>query len=462
MEDAVVSLVRHFQTQFDRLSPDTVRAAKKSILDTFAALLAGTSAEGCTIIARQALDWGGKKESTLFNLGVKVPAFLAALVNGTMARAVDFDDVFEPGTVHASASIVPTALAVAEMKGDVNGKEFLAAVALGIDVICRMAAANAVPPGVSGMNATFQCAYFGCAGVAARLMGLDETTARHAMGLAYSQTAGNSQNLLEGTLATRFCQGLAAQGGIYAAVFAQGGISAAQEVLEGKFGYYPVYQRGAYDRETLLQRLGRQFMGEWVTLKRFPCCMHSHAAIEGVLSLVEAHRLQPEDVRTIHVKVNQQGLNFVGAPLEKKRAPQTVPEAQFSLPYAVATALVKKNVFLDDFSSEEIKNPQVLKLAARVDCTVDPGLEEEAKGSVSPAILEVLARDGTKVHACVRDRRGSPANPMSYDEIADKVMRCAEFARNRLKNGQLQELIEAVGELERIPNVAGLMRVCQP
>jgi hypothetical protein len=128
------------------------------------------------------------------------------------------------------------------------------------------------------MNVTFQYACFGCAGVVGRVLGLDEEKMVHAMGLAYSQTAGNSQNLLEGTLATRFSQGLAAQAGVYAAVFARRGITAAREVLEGKFGYYPVYQRGEYDVRSLLEGLGERFEGVNVTLKKYPCCMHSHAA----------------------------------------------------------------------------------------------------------------------------------------------------------------------------------------
>jgi 2-methylcitrate dehydratase PrpD len=190
--DAIVPLVRNLiKIRYEDIPPQVLAATKKSIVDTFAAMLAGTSAQGCPEVVAQALEWGGKKESTVFHYGKKVPAFLAALANGMMARAVDFDDVFEPGTMHASASIVPAVVAAAEMKGGLSGKQFLTAVTLGVDLICRMGRTNKIPSGLSGMNVTFQYACFGCAGVVGRILGLDEEKMVHAMGLAYSQTAGN-------------------------------------------------------------------------------------------------------------------------------------------------------------------------------------------------------------------------------------------------------------------------------
>jgi len=176
-----------------------------------------------------------------------------------MARAVDLDDVFEPGTVHGSASVVPTALAVSEKEGGISGKKFITSVALGVDIICRMSLTNKIPPGETGMNVTFQYAFFGSTAVAGKLMNLNKKEFLDAMGLAYTQTSGNSQNLREGTLAIRFCQGLASQGGIYSAIFAHKGITAANEVLEGKFGYYPVYQQNKYNREHLLKEIGQSF-----------------------------------------------------------------------------------------------------------------------------------------------------------------------------------------------------------
>lgn len=458
--DAIVPLVRNLmKTRYEDIPSQVMAATKKSILDTFAAMLAGTSAQGCPEVVAQVLEWGGKEESTVFHYGRKVPAFLAALANGMMARAVDFDDVFEPGTMHASASIVPAAMAAAEMKGGLDGKEFLTAVTLGIDMICRMGRTHKIPSGLSGMNVTFQYACFGCAGVVGRILGLDEEKMIHAMGLAYSQTAGNSQNLLEGTLATRLSQGLAAQAGVYSAVFARRGITAAQDVLEGKFGYYPVYHRGEYDVRSLLDGLGERFEGANVTLKKYPCCMHSHAAIDAILDISTEQRLNSDDVDWITVKVNQQGFNFVCLPLGKTRVPRTIPEAQFSLPYAAATALVKKKVFLDDFTEEEIRNPHVLKFAQRVDCIVDAELDKSFQGMVTPAILEIRTKNGKVFSRRVVERRGAPANSLTMVEIEEKFRQCARFARNSVPEDKIRELLLLLKGMEDQDDVTQMLRL---
>ena len=458
--DAIVPLVRNLRSiQFEDIPSEVIRATKKSILDTLASLIAGTNAPGCPEIVGQILEWGGKEESTILNYGPKVPVFLAALANGTMARAVDFDDVFEPGAVHASASIVPTALAMAERQSGIDGRRFLAAVTLGLDMICRMGRTHKIPPGISGMNVTFQYAAFACAGVAGKMIGLDEEKMIHAMGLAYTQTSGNSQNLLEGTLAIRFSQGLAAQAGVYSAVFAGKGITAAKEVLQGKFGYYPVYQRGEYDVEKLLEDLGKKFAGIHVTTKMYPCCMHTHSAIEAIRNLARSHPMPASEVEKVSVKVNQQGYNFVCIPPAKAYHPQTVPEAQFSLPFVVATALIKGNVFLEDFTEEAIQSPEVRHIASKVDCTVDPDLEQTSPGKVSPAIVEVRTQGGKIFAERVDERKGCPTNPMTMEEVEDKFRRCMKFAKKPIPVEKGEDIISFVHELEASRDVGQVVKL---
>jgi 2-methylcitrate dehydratase PrpD len=348
------------------------------------------------------------------------------------------------------------------MKGGLSGKEFLTAITLGIDMICRMGKTHKIPSGLSGMNVTFQYACFGCAGVVGRILNLDVEKMIQAMGLAYSQTAGNSQNILEGTLATRFAQGLAAQAGVYAAVFARRGITAAREVLEGKFGYYPVYQRGEYDVRNLLAGLGERFEGVNVTLKKYPCCMHSHAAIDGLLSILDEQDLNPEDVDRVVVKINQQGFNFVCLPLEKTRVPRSIPEAQFSLPYAAATALVKRKVFLDDFTEEQIRNPHVLQVAQRVDCLVDPELDKKYPASVTPAILEVGTRKGEIFSRRVVERRGCPTNPLTMEEIEEKFRQCARFARNPMPEDRIGKILHFLRKMEEQDDATRMLPLFSP
>jgi len=458
--DAILPLVRNLVSKrFEDIPREVVEDTKKSILDTLGALIAGTGAPGCPEIVEQVLEWGGKAESTVLGYGKKVPVHLAALANGTMARAVDFDDVYEPGTAHASASLLPAALAMAERKGGLSGKEFLISMALGLDLICRLGKTHRIPPGVSGMNVTYQYAYFGAAAVCGKIIGLDEPRMLHTMGLAYSQTSGNSQNLLEGTLAIRFCQGLAAQGGVYAAIFAARGITAANEVLQGKFGYYPVYQRGEYDPTKLIDGLGTVYEGVNVTRKMHPCCMHTHSAIDALTAMVQKYSLSAREIDQVVANLNQNGYNFVCLPPDKIYHPESVPEAQFSLPYALATALVKGKVSLEDFTPEALKNPEVLEVASRIECRADEELTRTTQSKVTPAILEIRSKKGQTYSMRVDDRKGSPANPMTQEEVEEKFRRCAGFAAQPPSPENIAKICAFIHEMEKHPDVTQLVKL---
>lgn len=458
--DAIVPLVRNLiRKRFEDIPPQVVEDTKKSLLDTLAALIAGTGAPGCPEIVEQVLEWGGKEESTILGYQKKVPVHLAALANGTMARAVDFDDVYEPGTTHASASLVPAALAMAERRGGLSGKDLLAALTLGLDLICRLGKTHKIPPGVSGMNVTYQYAYFASAAVGGKIIGLDEPRMLNAMGLAYSQTAGNSQNLLEGTLAIRFGQGLAAQGGVFAAIFAARGISAANEVLQGKFGYYPVYQRGEYDVEKLLAGLGETYEGTQVTRKIHPCCMHTHSAIDALTAAIQKYSLPVKEIDQVVVKLNQNGYNFVCLPADKVYRPESVPEAQFSLPYTLATAILKGKVSLEDFTPEALKNPAVLEVASRIRCQVDDELTRTTQSKVTPAILEIRSKAGQIYSLRVDDRKGSPANPMTWEEMEEKFHQCATFSAHPPSPKNISKICTFVHEMEKHPDATQLVKL---
>lgn len=456
--DAAAIIARHlFDTDFDRIPGELLPSLKLRVLDTLGCMLAGSGAPGCPELANLCRAWGGAPQSRVIGQEQRLPAPLAALANGAMARAVDFDDVFEPGTLHVSASLLPAALAVAEAQGGVSGEGFLTALALGTDLICRLSLAIELPPGISGMNSTFQCAYFAAAAVAGKLMGLKRDVLQNALGLAYTQLAGNSQNLLEGTLAIRLSQGLAAQGGVVAAELARVGFDAARESLEGKFGYFNVYQRGNYNRSHLLEGLGRQFIGPEVTLKVHPCCMHTHAAIEALQYIKVENRLAASDIGLIKVGLNQQGYNFVGNGSLEKMAPRTAPEAQFSIYYVLATSFPTGRLTPADFEPEALGRSEVRSLASRVECHVDPGLQRECPSVVSPALVRVETRDGRVLEARARDRRGMPQNPLSWQEVVEKFLDCSRAATRPLSRERALQVVSLVEGLEHLADASQIL-----
>jgi len=235
--DAIETLVDFvLGTRFEDLPADVVASTLRFIRDNIGDTYAGASAAGCPEIARLVKGWGGAQESRLLGWRTRVPMPQAVWVNSTQSRALELDDVHEPGLMHATSGSVPVALAVAEMVGSRTGRDLITATALGIEVSCRLAMAPEVSSAISGMSFTFQCTTFGAAVTAGLLMGLDAGTMRNAMGIAYSQVAGNQQTLREGALMTRVQQGLSAKSGALAALLARQGIDGPREVLEGRFG----------------------------------------------------------------------------------------------------------------------------------------------------------------------------------------------------------------------------------
>jgi 2-methylcitrate dehydratase PrpD len=447
-------------TRYENLPQAAIEAAKKSTLDTLGVIISGTGAAGVKTLVDLIKEWGGKQESTILCYGGRVSAPNAAMVNGCMARAVDLDDIHDKAVLHASASIIPSAFAMAERVGGLNGKDFITAICLGVDLICRLGLSIKVSPLISGMSITWQTATFGAAAVASRIMGLDEEKMLNAMGIAYSMTSGNQQTLLDGALMIRIQQGIAAANGVLSAIFAEKGITGARNVLEGKFGYYRVYQRGEYDPDVLTRKLGKKFEGQNVAIKVFPSCYETHPAITGTIALVQEHDLKAGDIKEIIVRLNQGSYNLVCDPIQVKSRPQTVPEAQFSLPYTVAVAVVKRDVFLDDFNDRSIRNPKILELAAKVQAFVDPEIEATAGREIGPAAVEIRTNDGKTYSRFVNPSMvKGHGNRMSMEEVAEKFKKCNSYGVKPLPERNVEEIVTLISHLEECMEVTRILEL---
>lgn len=439
-------------TTYDDLPSEVVLYSKKSIMDTLGVSLAGSSALGVKEIASLVKEWNGKPESTVFLHDAKVPAHEAALVNSTMARALDFDDVHMKTATHANATVVPAALAVAELRGKVSGKEFITAITLGTELMYRMRSVPDLCVAVSGWVGELYGG-FGAAAATSKIMRLSCGEISHTLGLAYSQAAGVAQPFYDGALATRVQQGLAARSGITAALLASRGITGAKNFLHGKAGFYPVYYRGIiYDLSRLTDGLGQRYELLNVATKLYPCCGFTHAAIDSVLDIMEENQLSPEDVSKVLLRINQQTHNFVCTPSETKYRPQTVVDAMFSLPYAVGTALLRRDVFLEDFSAEALSNPERVKAIDKVEVVVDEGIDQESMELNLPLslhIAELTTRNGKCFSKKAFYAKGYPERPIGLNQCAQKVRRCAAFVCKPIPDSKVNQLIQIVENLEK-------------
>ena len=464
--DVIDALVKHvIGAHYAALSGHVIETAKKSILDTLGATLAGSSTVSGGKIVQLVKDWGGKGESSLIAFGGKVPALNAALANGTMARARDIDEIHLGGAGgggggHLSATIIPAALAIAERTNkQVSGKDFILAVTLGSDLNCRMRMAM---KSYGGWKAeTF--APFGVVAAGGKLMGFDEESMLNGMGIAYAQCAGNQQANVDGAMTVALQQGLGAKSGILALELAELGITGSRNVLQGKYGFYPLYTKQDCDLDVLTGELGKHFVTADSAIKKYSSCGFTHGPIQGTLELMREHSLTPADIDEILVRGNTPAydLCFHSEAGDTKRRPRNTVDAQFSVPFTVATAAIKQNVGLTDFSDEAIKDPEILRFAQKVRMEIDPELDK-IQGTIVPNDIELRTKDGRSFSMRVEFVKGHPLNPMTMQECCDKFQDCAKFSVNPLAGDTIAQVMEAIGRLEKMADVREIVELLAP
>ena len=270
------------RTGYGDLPASTIHSARRDILDTFGCMLGGSGSPGIDQLCAVIGHWGGQEESRVLLRGTSLPAPQAALLNASMGHALDFDDTLDAGgSIHPGVSVLAAVLAVADRLGGVSGRDLLLAVALGLDVSCRIALASTSD---RGWHRTAAMGVFGAAAAAGKLFGLTAEQMLYAFGIAYSHAAGNRQCILDGALTKRLQAGQAASAGVFSAVLAQTGFTGARNVFTGPFGFLELYQPNGHDASLLLRDLGTVFRGEALSYKPYPCGRPLHAAIDAALA----------------------------------------------------------------------------------------------------------------------------------------------------------------------------------
>lgn len=443
--DAMEALVKHVcRTKFEDLPDEIVTITKKSIIDTLGVIIAGSSMDGCKLLVDYIRGWEGKKESTISVFGGKVPCALAAQANGAMARAYEIDDVLDTFPLHPSASIIPTCLAVAERQGTVDGKTFITAAALGHDLMIRLAHSVKISPILSGRYNLFEV--FALAASAGKLMKMGENQLLNAIGIAYSQMVADGKAARDGVMTSYIQQGTRAKSAIEAALMAETGITGTREVLEGPAGFYSSYEPDP-NIEPLYYQLGKTFGGSELAIKLHSSCRCTHQAID-LARTARSKGLNTENIEHITVKVNDQTYSLVCDPLERKRAPQTTVDAQFSVPYTVAAAIAKDSVFIDEVSEEAIKDPVLLGLAERVTTVLDS--ERQSELSVGSVVMEIRTVGGELVVLKSEFPRGNPLNPATMNDCIEKFKKCTAHSLKKFSDHQVDAIIESINNLEQL------------
>ncbi|KWF20570.1 hypothetical protein WT56_29815 [Burkholderia pseudomultivorans] len=340
-------------------------------------------------------------------------------------HALDYDDTDDKVPLHANGMVLPALLAdVEENRPDCDGREFLTALAVGIDGAMRVGRAGG-PKGSRGWNYSVISGSIGAVLAIARLRRWDTETTVHALGHQLSQTTGTLQSIIDGSLAKRFQPSMMVKNVIFSAALAQAGIDGPRNVFQGRAGFINLYQDGQFDIDAMPSGLERCALVDDLSLKPYPACRFTHAPIDVALDL-HARGVRPKDVRHIHIRVSGQAVNMVGRHFDHAKA--SVVDAQFSIAYTVAVGLERGAVRIADFTEHAIGDPEIGAFAA-------DRIKIEANESVPflgmvPVYFDIELSNGEHIALATEHVSGSPEKRMTADRLRDKVVDCLHYNRS--------------------------------
>jgi len=432
--------------RYEDVPADIVEKAKRHILDTLGAGLAGATSEEAKRSLAALLLTDGPGPAVVWGTRSRLSPRNAAFINGTAAHAFELDDT--GGCDHSGAVVLPAALAALDIaKRPVGGAEFILAIVLGYDVARRVLDGFGGYPAHNepGWHSTGTCGTFGAATAAARILGLDATSTAAAISTAASFSSGLWAFIHDGAMTKRLHAGRAAEGGLLAAQLAAAAVTGPTRIFDDVWGgFFKTFGHRPPSPAALVRDLGKDWRIRVAAIKPYASCRDTHSAVEAVRRILARRALRPEEIASVHVRSNAFLNGMVGG-----HDCRTLPAAQMSLPYAVATALVFQANGLLAYTEERRRDPKLLAMIERVHMVIDPTVVSSANSS-----LTLQLKDGSTIEEPTTIAWGAAENP-----VDDKSLLCkfAELAGLVVAAAEQSELAAAVLDLDRRPDVGTLL-----
>jgi 2-methylcitrate dehydratase PrpD len=437
------------ETSYEQLPPEAVNIAKRSILDCLGCALAGSEEDTSKIVNDYVRAEEGKPEAGVIGGSFKTTAPQAAWANGTKAHALDYDDVAFP--LHPTVAILPGLLAVGE-KFHLSGKDVLLAYITAFEVEARLREVE-LPHVEQGWHVTSTSGSIGAAAAVAKMLGLEAEKVRMALGIAASLAGGLRKNF--GTMTKPLHAGNAARNGVVAAMLAQKGFTADENIFSGPLGFCRVLGGGAdYDEVKLSQELGTDFhiVSPGIGLKLHPSCAATHWALDAAAFLRKEYAINAADIDEVECRTS------AGAPkILFHSRPKTALEGKFSLEFCVAIAFLDGQATLREFTDEKVKDSAVQEFMKRVKYVHPPEMgvllipQEVCRGE-----MVVKLRDGKTYSSKVDVAKGEPQNPLNREEVSSKYWACV---CPPLSSRDAEHSINLISGLESVEDITQLMDI---
>ena len=428
------------ETGYENIPAPAVHAAKRAIIDTLGVMLVGSQEAAGKVITSFVRSLGGEPRAWVVGAGFRTSSPNAALANGTMAHAIDYDDVGLFGK--PTGSVLPTVLALGEdLKA--SGQAVLEALILGIEIGSKLSLGTNTR--AMGFHPTAVFGTMGTAAAAAKLLGLDIEQTRMVLGLASSHAIGMSRN--RGTMTKPYHQGKAAQSGVVSAMLVKEGFTAAPDLIEGRVGFYNAFGGDDGNDSKVTDNLGNPYsiISPGIAVKKYPACYVTHRAIDAMLQLQDKHQISPDDVAEIECQAGS-----TVASILVYNEPVNYLQAKFSMQFCLATALVERKVGLLEVTNEKVNDPKIKQLMKRVRLNLgdEPSTQRD--------IVTVRLKDGKEYSLGVDRARGSAEIPLTDEEIISKYRDCAGII---MPKDKVEQALELMLNLEQLRQISELMDI---
>jgi 2-methylcitrate dehydratase PrpD len=447
--------------QFEDMSEEALRIARRCILDGLGLFVAGSAEDSVRILAGEAADQGGRPDALILTRGeMRAPAGLAARVLGTAGHAHDWDDTQvsrDPRHIyglltHPTIPPLTASLVISQRLGNVSGKDFVTAFVAGVEVESKISEWMLTDHYRKGFHTSGTVGTFGSMTAAAKLLGLKGDALRHAFGMAASFAAGLRCNF--GTMTKPLHVGRAAENGITAALLAAAGFDADREALDGPWGFMQVTAGGHYP-EKLSQGFGRplSIADPGVSIKPYPSGIVTHQSMDALLALVTQNDLAPENVAEINFFAGSNILNPIRYPIAANHL-----QAKFSMAALLAMIVLARRAGRAEFTDEFVAGAAMQDMQRRVTCTLDPAIEAQGMDVIRSRI-EIVTRDGNRLVQEADERyRGGPDKPFTDAELEENTAACVAGI---LDTTRRQALIDAAWGVVDLDDAGALAHIIQ-
>ena len=435
---------------YDDIPQDAVYEAKRFLLDSIGCALAATQNEDIQAMYRFTEKLGGTPEATVIGTGSKTNAPNAALMNGLLIRALDYNDIYWVQDPSHPSDLLGAVLASAEANGR-NGADALVATVIAYELEMRWC--HAATPGIREVGWHHaSLTQFVSPLIAGKLYGLGIDQLIAAMGIS-----GSSHFTLGGVVAGHLtnmkntADPLAAQAGVYAALMAQEGYEGPVHVIEGKEGLIEVLNNVTWDTDALLDGLGDEYLITGCSYKAFPTEALTHQPISAALKVIREHKIHHDQIQEILVETTTRGADILSDP--SKYEPDTKETADHSLPYVIAAAVVDGNVLPESFEEHKLRDPDIRAILRKIKVVADPEIDALFPG-VKRACVTITLQDGSKHSAQTDYAKGSPEDPMSDEDLFAKFRANADTT---MSERRINHIIEQTMGFERISELEPYM-----